>query len=205
MIDANTKNNTRRWNTCTPSRQLHPPSTGTRVGACDSTVPVCACGECGDKLALLHFRITLTPSTNPLSSTASPPSPSPPSTPNSTPTSSPFLPFPPLPFFPPLLKHPQCWHRQPQTLDPRIEVHAVSPFDCRVAHFQMGGHAPPAPPTPPFTLTLGGGVAGVVLMPLRSWWMIWWMGREERGQGRNCGELGVWICIGLEAVGEAVE
>jgi hypothetical protein len=83
-IDANAKNDTRRWNTCTPSRQLHPPFTGTRVGACDSTVPVCACGECGDELAFLHFRATLTPSTNPLSSTmstASPPSPSPPSTP----------------------------------------------------------------------------------------------------------------------------
>jgi len=37
------------WNTCTPSRQLHPPSTGKRVGACDSMVPVCACGECGDE------------------------------------------------------------------------------------------------------------------------------------------------------------
>ena len=49
MIDANTKNNTRRWNTCTPSCQLHPPSTGKRVGACDSMVPVCACGECGDE------------------------------------------------------------------------------------------------------------------------------------------------------------
>jgi hypothetical protein len=48
-IDANTKNDTRSWNTCTPSRQHHPPSTRTRVGACDSTVPVCACGECGDE------------------------------------------------------------------------------------------------------------------------------------------------------------
>jgi hypothetical protein len=50
-IDANTKNDTRSWNTCTPSRQHqhHPPSTGTRVGACDSTVPVCACGKCSDE------------------------------------------------------------------------------------------------------------------------------------------------------------
>jgi hypothetical protein len=48
-IDANTKNDTRRWNTCTPSLQFHPPSTVTRVGACNSTVPVCACRECSDE------------------------------------------------------------------------------------------------------------------------------------------------------------
>jgi len=53
-----------------------------------------------------------------------------------------LLAFPTLPLLPPtLLKYPQCRHCHPQTLDLRIEVRVVSPFDGRVARFRMGGQA----------------------------------------------------------------
>jgi hypothetical protein len=67
------------------------------------------------------------------------------------------------------------------------------------------GCTPPAPPTPPFTLTLGGGVAGGGVDAAEELVDDLVDGEGGAGAGRGLRGIGSLDCIRLEAVGEVVE